>query len=102
MINPPDGAWGSPDENGTWSGLIGHAMYGMSNWSFSGLAVVPEVVITLQPLFDLLRKMTVSSIAQVSVPVFIQTSHSAGLRQTVKAAAEHKQEVMLVQWSHHN
>ena len=43
MINPPDGAWGSPDENGTWSGLIGHALYGMSNWSFSGLAVGPEV-----------------------------------------------------------
>ena len=43
LINPPDGAWGRPDENGTWSGLIGHAMYGKSNWSFSGLAVLPEV-----------------------------------------------------------
>ena len=43
IINPPDGAWGSPDENGTWSGLIGHALYGKSNWSFSGIAVLPAV-----------------------------------------------------------
>ena len=43
IVNPPDGAWGSPDENGTWSGLIGHAKYGKSNWSFSGIAVLPEV-----------------------------------------------------------
>ena len=43
IVNPPDGAWGSPDENGTWSGLIGHALYGKSNWSCSGIAVLPEV-----------------------------------------------------------
>ena len=45
LINPPDGAWGSPDESGTWSGLIGHALYGKSNWSISGLAVGPEVLL---------------------------------------------------------
>ena len=43
LINPPDGAWGKPDENGTWSGLVGHALYGKSNWSASGIGVTPEV-----------------------------------------------------------
>ena len=43
LIEPPDGAWGKPDENGVWSGLVGHAAYGMSNWSMSGLAVDPTV-----------------------------------------------------------
>ncbi len=42
MINPPDGAWGKPDANGTWSGLIGHALYGLSNWSMSGIATTPQ------------------------------------------------------------
>ena len=42
IVNPPDGAWGSPDENGTWSGLIGHSKYGISNWSMAGIAVGPE------------------------------------------------------------
>ncbi len=44
LINPPDGAWGVPDpETGIWSGLIGHALYGKSNWSMSGIAVNPWV-----------------------------------------------------------
>ncbi|TRY68968.1 hypothetical protein TCAL_07479, partial [Tigriopus californicus] len=41
VVNPPDGAWGKL-ENETWSGLIGHALYGLSNWSMSGIAVNPE------------------------------------------------------------
>ena len=43
LINPQDGAWGKPDENGTWSGLVGHALYGKANWSASGIGVTPEV-----------------------------------------------------------
>ena len=43
LISPPDGAWGKRDENGTWSGLVGHALYGKSNWSASGIGVTPEV-----------------------------------------------------------
>ncbi len=45
LINPPDGAWGRPDdETGIWSGLMGHAYYGLSNWSMSGIAVNPPVL----------------------------------------------------------
>jgi hypothetical protein len=55
IVNPPDGAWGRPSENGTWSGLIGHALYGKSNWSMSGLATLTEVIILLVLLFILAK-----------------------------------------------
>jgi hypothetical protein len=47
IVNPPDGAWGRPSENGTWSGLIGHALYGKSNWSMAGIATLTEVIYLL-------------------------------------------------------
>ena len=53
IVNPPDGAWGSPDENGTWSGLIGHALYGKSNFSMSGIAVLPEVYLNFNHFMSL-------------------------------------------------
>ena len=29
---PPDGSWGAANEEGVWSGLIGHSLYGHTNW----------------------------------------------------------------------
>ena len=52
LVNPPDGAWGRPLEDGTWSGLIGHALYGKSNWSMSGIAVSPEVRLGIKFSFE--------------------------------------------------
>ena len=41
IVEPPDGQWGKPDQNGTWTGLIGHAMYGHTNFSM-GMITISE------------------------------------------------------------
>ena len=41
-IEPPDGQWGKAGENGTWTGLIGHSLYGQTNWSMGMLSLTED------------------------------------------------------------
>ena len=42
IIEPPDGEWGRMTPDGLWTGLIGHALYGHTNWSMGLIAVTQE------------------------------------------------------------
>ena len=42
IIEPPDGEWGRITTHGVWTGLIGHALYGHTNWSMGLIAVTQE------------------------------------------------------------
>ena len=42
IIEPPDGEWGRITSDGLWTGLIGHALYGHTNWSMSMISVTQE------------------------------------------------------------
>ena len=42
IIEPPDGQWVSKDQNGTWTGLIVHAMYGHTNFSMGKISITKE------------------------------------------------------------
>ena len=41
-IEPPDGQWGTAGPNGTWTGLIGHSLYGHTNWSMGMLSLTED------------------------------------------------------------
>ena len=41
-IEPPDGQWGKVNENGTWTGLIGHSLYQQTNWSMGMLSLTED------------------------------------------------------------
>ena len=42
IIEPPDGQWGMEMPNGEWTGLVGHALYGYSNWSMGSISLTEE------------------------------------------------------------
>ena len=42
IIEPPDGEWGRITPGGLWTGLIGHALYGHTNWSMGMISVTQE------------------------------------------------------------
>ena len=42
IIEPADGQWGKVDKNGSWTGLVGHAMYGFTNLSMGLISITRE------------------------------------------------------------
>ena len=41
-VEPPDGQWGKGGDNGTWTGLVGHSLYGQTNWSMGMISLTED------------------------------------------------------------